>query len=60
MISALILGGFIVLLGLVLAHETGPYGAWERSRRASDQLRATQTQAERRLYPDAGPYRRSA
>lgn len=60
MLAALLLAGFIVLLGLFLARELGPNGAWARARQASDQLRDSQRDAETQLYPDAGPYRRSA
>lgn len=58
--AAILIGGFIVVLALVLARELGEKGAWARSRQASDRLRASQADAERHLYPNAGPYRRSA
>jgi hypothetical protein len=58
--AALLIAAFIVLLGLVLAYELGPSGAWARAQAASDRLRETERDAERRLYPDAGPYRQDA
>jgi hypothetical protein len=58
--AAALLFLFLVALALVLARELGEKGAWAKSRAASDRLRTSQVDAERRLYPDAGPYRRSA
>lgn len=60
MISAAILFAFLILLGLFLARELGDSGAWARSKGAPDRLRSSQADAERDLYPDAGPYRRRA
>lgn len=58
--AAALLFLFLVGLALVLVRELGENGAWAKSRQASDRLRASQADAERQLYPDAGPYRRSA
>lgn len=41
---------FIVALGLVLAHELGPNGAWARAHTASDRLRQERAAASD-LYP---------
>lgn len=38
MLTALIAGGFVLLLGLALAHELGPNGTWARIERACDEL----------------------
>lgn len=53
--AALIAGGFVLILGLVLRHETGPNGAWARSRRASDELLqdVDERRAQRDLYSTA-------
>lgn len=55
---AALLGAFVILLGLVLAHELGPNGAWARSKQASENLRdVAERAAERDPHSSTGrPY----
>lgn len=47
--AATLIGVFLLVLIAIGAYETGPHGAWARSREASARLQ--ERQAERDLYP---------